>query len=108
MFNRLLEDVAADIVSPLQRGFVRGRSIVDNVLDVEASMCEFLYDMHADPTRGCSDSTWRPHFRRRPRLGSGKCWMLWSSPLGFAEGWSFCTCTAPFGFWSVGSWQSVA
>lgn len=49
VLNRLLEVVAAETVSPLQWGFVRGRSLVDNVLDIVASTSEYLYDIDGDP-----------------------------------------------------------
>lgn len=49
VFNGMLETVTVGCVSPLQRGFVRGRSIVDNVLEVEASAAEYLYDGEGDP-----------------------------------------------------------
>lgn len=36
--SQALEDYAAELVHPMQRGFVPGRSLVDSVLDLEAEM----------------------------------------------------------------------
>lgn len=49
VFNRLLEVVVAKVVCPVQRGFARGGSIVDNLLGIEASTAEPLQDGGADP-----------------------------------------------------------
>lgn len=45
----LLEEVAVTTVSPLQRGFVRGRQILDNVFDVECAMELALLQVDSDP-----------------------------------------------------------
>lgn len=45
----ILEDLAMVIVSPLRRGFAKGRQIVDSVFDVEAAMEESLHRTGCDP-----------------------------------------------------------
>lgn len=47
--NYILEGVASSTVSPLQRGFAKGRQIMDNVFDVEASMEVCLHREGCDP-----------------------------------------------------------
>lgn len=47
--NWILEDIACATVSPLQRGFVRGRQILDNVFDMESSIERYLHTFGSDP-----------------------------------------------------------
>lgn len=47
--NKAIEDIACVTVSPLQRVFVKGRHILDNVFDMEAAIEKYLHTFGSDP-----------------------------------------------------------
>lgn len=49
LLNQMLDVIAQEVVHPSHRGFVRGRDIFTNVVELEAAVAGDLHDEEAEP-----------------------------------------------------------